>query len=139
MKTKNFFLIYFTIWALSISCDDCDDCKDLQTKTVAVEDEFGNDLLFGSTAAYQPEEITVTAGGETQPVFVNAFVSAVEFSLVEGVTEYRINLNENTSVILNFDLDERDSDRCCGTQIYSTATTLNGNQVENTNIIRIVL
>ena len=138
MKTKNLLLIYFTIWSLCMSCDDCDDCKDLQTKTVAVEDEFGNDLLFGSTAVYEPESITVTAGGQTQPVFVNPSVSAIEFSLAEGVTEYRINFDENTSDTLNFDLDERDSERCCGTQTFSTSTRLNGIEINNTRIINIV-
>ena len=131
-------MIFFALCSLTSGCEDCDDCKDLQTKTIVVEDETGNNLLFGNTAVFDPETITVTVGGQTQPVFVNASISAVEFSLAEGVTEYRINLDENTSDTLNFDLDERDSERCCGTQTYSTSTTLNGTAIENSDVINIV-
>lgn len=123
---------------LVTSCDDCDDCKDLQTKSVVFEDAMGNNLLFGNNAIYDPEAVTVTGGDESWPVFIDSSAGAVEFSLEEGVFEYIINLNENTSDTLRFDLDERDSERCCGTQTFSTSTQVNGMVVDNTDTITIV-
>ena len=128
------------VGASIIACDDCDDCLDLQQKNVLVQDSNGNNLLFGPSAIYDREELKITSnGGEVRSLFSEEATQTVLFSLLEGETNYTLELNETTTVTLGFELGMRESQRCCGDQLYSTATTLNGATVENADTIIIVL
>lgn len=132
------------LWSLAIvvlfeSCDDCNDCKDLQQKNVLVQDAEGTNLLFGANAVFNPEEATLsTANGSSQPLSIDENNQTLQFSLVENEITYTLRLDANTTEILAFELDERDSERCCGTQTFSKATQVNGVATDNTNTIIIV-
>lgn len=131
-------LSFLTI-CLFFSCDDCDDCKDLQQKNVLVEDATGSNLLFGNGAAFDPEEATIeTSSGIQQLFFIDEATQTLQFFLEENETTYTIRLDSETSEILTFDLSERDSERCCGTQTFSTSTRLNGTSIDNSNTITII-
>ena len=138
---KNFVLLWMCIVFSSLwsGCSDCNDCLDLQQKEILVQDIDGNNLLFGETAIFDPEEATLTSEGEvSQPLFIDNDKQMLQFSLSEGVTLYRLQLNGNTAETIIFELGERESERCCGNQVFSTATELNGQNIANNDVIPIV-
>ncbi len=124
---------------MSASCENCNDCKDLVTKSILVQDASGNNLLFGNTAIYEPADISLTANTNTVLFFLaNPQTGAIEFGLEDDVGEYTLILNQNTTENLSFDLAARNSERCCGTQTFSTATRLNNAEISNDDTIVIV-
>lgn len=122
---------------ISLSCEDCNDCKDVITKSILVLDENGNNLLFGQNAVYNPQAITLSGDNDSQPVVINEESQTLDFFLEDSIVEYTLQLDENTMEIITFDLAERESERCCGTQTFTTTTRVNG--VENTSTDSIII
>jgi len=122
---------------ISLSCEDCNDCKDVITKSILVLDENGNNLLFGQNAIYNPQAITLSGDNDSQPVVINEESQTLDFFLEDSIVEYTLQLDENTMEIITFDLAERESERCCGTQTFTTTTRVNG--VENTSTDSIII
>ena len=138
MIKRNYNLIFLMTIGLWVGCDECNDCQDLQSKVIVVQNDAGNNLLFGESALFNPQMVMVTTGNERQPVLINTDNETIEFSLTPGNTEYLLTLDANTAELLSFDLSERESERCCGNQTFSTATRLNGEEVDNFSTIIIV-
>lgn len=122
---------------ISLSCEDCNDCKDVITKSILVLDENGNNLLFGQNAVYNPQAITLSGDNDSQPVVINEESQTLDFFLEDSIVEYTLQLDENTMEIITFDLAERESERCFGTQTFTTTTRVNG--VENTSTDSIII
>ena len=139
MKKSNFFLISLITTLLFVGCEDCNDCLDTQQKDILVQDANGNNLLFGDNAIFNPEEVTISSENEApQPVLIDSNTQTLQFTLNEGEMTYTLQLdNENTETIV-FELGERESERCCGNQVFSTATLLNGVEIENEDLITII-
>lgn len=121
------------------SCNDCDDCKDLQQKSILVQNANGTNLLFGDGATYDPAEVILeTSSGIQQSLFIDENTETLQFFLEENETTYTLRLNETEIETLNFEVRERESERCCGTQTFSISTSLNGTMIENSDTINIV-
>ena len=127
-----------TLVLITIGCDDCNDCKELVTKSILVLDENGNNLLFGPNAIYNPQVATLTTNSETQLLLINEEAQTLDFFLEDAITSYTLQLDENTMDTITFDLAERESKRCCGTQTFATATRVNGSENTSTDTIIIV-
>lgn len=123
---------------LLYGCEDCNDCKDLQQKSIKVVDASGTDLLFGTQAVYVVEALTLTGGGISQALFINEQEQSLQFFLEEDITAYTLLLDANTKENITFELSERDSERCCGTQTISMATQVNGVETANNDTIIII-
>ena len=104
-----------------------------------VQDSEGNNLLFGANAIFNPEEVTIRSESEApEPLFIDADTQTLLFSLNEGETTYTLRLDDENIETITFELGERDSERCCGTQTFSTATQLNGAATNNEDRIIII-
>ncbi len=139
MNKTNILFLYLITVTLLVGCDDCNDCKDLQQKSVLVQDANGTNLLFGDSAIFNPEEATLLTEGDTpQALFIDEDTQTLQFSLEDNETTYFLHLDANNNDTLVFELSERESERCCGNQTFSTSTQLNGTMVENSDTITIV-
>ena len=139
MKVNRPLILSIALFILVLGCDDCDDCLDLQQKNILVQDSDGNNLLFGDNVLFDPSMITVSfENGQPQFLFVNQETQTVSFFLEENQTSYTLQLNNDVSMTLMFELGERKSERCCGNQIYSISTRLDGQEIDNSNTITIV-
>ncbi|MEO0571844.1 MAG: hypothetical protein AAF039_09065 [Bacteroidota bacterium] len=129
----------FVLAGLFVSCSDCNDCLDVQQKDILIQDSNGNNLLFGTNAIFDPEKVTLSSGGETaQPLFIDRDTQTLQFSLNDGVTTYTLRLDDDNTETIVFELGERNSDRCCGNQVFSMATQLNGAGIANNDVISII-
>jgi hypothetical protein len=140
MRLKKTMVFGVLALGLFTACDEgCNDCLDLAAKTILVVDASGTNLLFGSTAVYNPENVVLrSADGEEQAVFIDENTNTLQFFLQRGMEEYELVLSEDMVDTLAFELTERKSERCCGTQTVSTSTSLNGARIENSDLITIV-
>ena len=139
MKNRRPFFFSVTLLLLFMGCSECNDCLDVQQKDLLVQDSSGNNLLFGDNAIFNPEEVTISTPGEVlQPLSIDTERQTLRFSLDEGETSYTLRLDDSTMETIVFELGERDSERCCGTQTFSTATQVNGATVDNVDTITIV-
>ncbi|MGD1947317.1 MAG: hypothetical protein ACFB0A_13885 [Croceivirga sp.] len=141
MKPRNVFFICVTLLCFcGVGCDDCDDCLDLQQKNILVQDAEGNNLLFGEGARFDPATVTIRLeSGPPQSVFVEEETQTVLFFLEDNQTNYILELDDATSANLTFELGERESERCCGNQVYSTSTRLDGSEIPNENRITLLV
>jgi len=140
MKNKHPFFFSMMLSLLLLGCSDCNDCLDLQQKEVLLLDANGNNLLFGESAIFNPEEVTLDMlGNETQFFGVDEANQRLVFNLEENETLYTFNFDENTSTTLEFELGSRESERCCGNQVFSISTSVDGTEAANENLITIVI
>lgn len=140
MKARVFNAIVLTsILTLLISaCQDCNDCLDLTTKRILLQDEAGNNLWFGEQAVYNPENAQlIVAEQESLPLELDEASGTVLFGLDREYTDYYLQLEEGTVDTISFTLAQRKSERCCGMKTYSTQTFLNGEAIENDDLITI--
>jgi hypothetical protein len=138
MKNINGILILsLTILTICLSCSEaCDDCLELTTKSIKYIDSNGTNLLFGNQAIYNPDSIIIKAGNNnTVSVWKQEDTGTIMFNLEENYTAYHIVLSDTLIDTLEFELAERKSTSCCGYVIYSTKTLLNGQEIENNDLI----
>ena len=136
------YVLSFLLLAFFTNCDierACPDCLELTSKSILYTDSTGNNLLFGSQAIYNPDNIVITTGnGKIVDVWKEENTGTIVFDLENDATSYEINLSDTLMDILEFELAERKSESCCGNVIFSTQTTLNGQGIENNDLIVIV-
>ncbi|WP_299528598.1 hypothetical protein [Ulvibacterium sp.] len=142
-NSPNFKIALFLLITLTSFCtacnDGCNDCLDLTSKNILLVNASGTNLLFGDDAIYNPENVSIRNGNEElSPVLIDEGTGTLQFFLAEDVMEYQVVLSESEIETLSFELAERNSERCCGTQTFTTGTRLNGNEIENTDIITII-
>lgn len=137
---KNALFVLVTLTSFCVACNDgCDDCLDLTSKNILVVDASGTNLLFGDGAIYNPENVSIRSSTEElQPVLIDEDTGTLQFFLAEDTMEYSVVLSESEVETLGFELAERKSERCCGMQTFSTSTRLNGNEIDNSDIITII-
>ena len=138
MKNSNRLLILsLSILTICLSCSEgCNDCLELTTKNIKYIDSNGTNLLFGNQAIYNPDSIAIKAGNDnTVHAWKQEDTGTIMFNLEEDYTTYHIALSDTLIDTLEFELDERKSTSCCGYVIYSTKTFLNGQGIENNDLI----
>ena len=132
------FMILTFLW----SCNDeneCNDCLELTTKSLRYVDSEGINLLFGNQAIYNPENIVIThSNAEFVDVWLREDSGTIAFYLEVNATSYQISLTGAFADNLQFELAERKSESCCGNVTFSTKTVLNGQEIENSDLIVIV-
>lgn len=138
-STKITSILSFLIFFLFANCTDenaCPNCLEFTTKSIRYIDSNGNNLLFGSQAIYNPDNIVITKGnGEIVDVRKQEDTGTIAFDLERDNTSYQIGLSNTLTDVLEFELAERKSEYCCGNVTFSTKTTLNGQEIENNNLI----
>ena len=143
--TKSIISIFVLVLALLTisSCDEdkdedaCPDCLEQTHKTITYLDSNGNNLLFGSTAIYNPEDISITTdNGQSIEFSIDQTNETISFA-IEVFNTYEISLSSIFVDVFEFELAERKSEVCCGNVIFSTETMLNGEEIENNDLITI--
>lgn len=141
-SSKIIYILLFLILAFFTNCDNeraCPDCLELTSKSLRYIDSNGNNLLFGNQAIYNPDNIVITTGnGEIVAVWKEENTGTIVFGLESDATSYQIDLSDSLMDILEFELTERKSESCCGNVIFSTQTILNGQEIENNDLIVII-
>ncbi len=137
---KKTFKILILFLAISITCqncsNECDDCLELTTKSIKYINANATNLLFGSQAIYNPDSLVILAGNNNPvPFWKQEDVGAIMFNLESGYTTYHIVLSGALIDTLQFQLAERKSTLCCGNTTYSTKTMLNGQEIENKDLV----
>ena len=132
---------FFTLIGLTIlSCSDdekaCPACLELTTKSLRYTDSEGINLLFGNQAIYNPENLIITdSNGEFVDVWLQEDNGTIAFDLEVNATSYQIVLTDTFTDNVQFELAERKSESCCGNITFSTNTILNGQEIENSDLI----
>lgn len=136
---KKILLLSLLILIMSLSCNEqCDDCLKLSTKSIKFVDSNGNNLFFGNQAIYDPDNLIITAGNNNvQDAWKQENTGTILFNLLPQYNIYYITLPSTLVDTLQFNLAERKSSTCCGNVSYSTATFLNGEAIENNDLITI--
>ena len=137
---KNIHLIIILSVTISTillsSCGECDDCLELTTKNIKYVDSNGANLLFGNQAIYNLDSVRIKTENENAvSVWKDEETETILFSLEENDPVYYIVLSETLIDTLEFELAERKSTSCCGNVKYSTQTLLNGQEIENNDLI----
>lgn len=138
MKNINRILILsLTILTIFLSCgEECNDCLELTTKNIKYIDSNGTNLLFGNKSIYNPDSVVIKAGNDNAvSVWKQEDTGTITFNLEENYTAYHIVLSDEFIDTLKFELAKRKSTSCCGSVIYSTKTLLNGQEIENNDLI----
>ena len=73
--------------------------------------------------------------GEFLAVWLNEDNGTIAFNLEVNATSYQIVLTDTFTDNLQFELAERKSESCCGNVAFSTNTILNGQEIENSDLI----
>lgn len=134
---KRILILSLTILIVfSSCCEECDDCLELTIKNVKYVDSDGTNLLFGDHAIYNPDSIVIKVGNDNAvSVEKQEDTGTITFNLEENYTAYHIILSDTLIDTLEFERAERKSTSCCGFVIYSTKTLLNGQEIENNDLI----
>jgi hypothetical protein len=137
MKKIGMLLGIITVLSTCVSCGKaCDDCLELTTKNIRYTDSNGTNLLFGVQAIYNPDSVVIKAGNNNSlNVWKQEETGTIMFNLEEDYTAYHIFLSETLVDTLEFELAERKSISCCGYVTYSTKTYLNGQEIENNDLL----
>jgi hypothetical protein len=136
-KFNRILILSLTTLTIFLSCgEECDDCLELTTKSIRYIDSDGTNLLFGNQAIYNPDSVVIRAGNDdTVNVWKQEDNGTIMFNLEANYTTYHIVLSDTLIDILEFELAERKSTLCCGYVTYSTKTLLNGQEIENNDLI----
>jgi len=142
-KLRPFLFLTLALPILLAGCSqdggECNECLEVTTKNVQYVDANGNNLIFGDQAIYNPNDITVTsANNEFVDVRRDPDLEVIAFSLEDNFSSYRILVGDSLLDALDFELAERASDQCCGNVTFSIRTLLNGQEIDNSDMITIV-
>ena len=127
------------------SCNDddekaCPDCLELTTKSLLYTNSEGANLFFGDQAIYNPENLFIIDNNNTAVgLRLQEESGTIEFDLEVNATSYRIFLTDTFEDELQFELAERKSEVCCGNVTFSTKTTLNGQEIDNSDFIIVIV
>jgi hypothetical protein len=138
---KNISIVFIVVLSILTACstssnDECNDCLEITTKSIKYIDSSGANLLFGNQAIYNPDNIIIqTENGNTVSFWKEEDTGTILFDLEGDDTSYQIVLSDTLIDTLEFELDERKSMSCCGNVIFSAKTLLNGQEIENDDLI----
>ena len=136
-------LILTLIGIAVLSCSDersCPECLELTTKSLLYTDSKGINLLFGDQAIYNPENFfIIDNNNRVVDVRLQQENGTIAFDLEVNATSYRIFLTDTFEDELQFELAERKSEVCCGNVTFSTKTTLNGQEIDNSDFIIVIV
>jgi len=122
--------------ALTSCSERCNDCLELPTKGLRYVDSSGTNLLFGDQALYNPDSLVIQGlNGQFISFFPNPGLERIQFVLEDNITHYTVALSDSLIDTLSFEFSKRPSASCCGDITYSTETHLNGQEIENHDLI----
>ena len=132
-----FTALLFPALFIFMGCEQaCNACLELTVKEIKYVDANGENLLFGPKAIYDPDRVVVRAEVDyLVDVWRQQTTGTIQFNLESDYTTYYISLTNTIVDTLHFELDERESENCCGNVVYSTKTFLNGLEIENSDLI----
>jgi hypothetical protein len=136
-KVYKIIILSLAILIFYLNCNqECDDCLELTTKNIKYINSNGTNLLFGNQAIYNPDSVIIKVGNDNNiSVWKQEDIGTIMFNLEENYTTYYIVLSDSLIDTLDFKLAERKSTLCCGNVIYSTKTLLNGQEIENNDLV----
>lgn len=122
------------------NCATCDDCQvSPAPKQIKVVDKLGKNLIFGSPAVYDADNIVITNQfGEVIEFFKNTTDETIDFSFNVKATDYFIKLSSSDTDTLIFSYGKDKQIDCCEEFDVTASTKLNGKTVSNDDAISIV-
>jgi|TARA_B110001454_G_C12687635_1_gene420887 hypothetical protein len=92
--------------------------------------------LFGNQAIYNPKILVITViNDEFVDVCLQEDNGTIAFNLEVNTTSYQIVLTDTFKDNIQFELALRKSESCFGNVTFSTNTILNGQEIENSDLI----
>ena len=140
-RISNFLILVVTLIAINLeSCQTCDNCEIAPApKQVRVLDSGGDDLIFGSSSLYNPDNIVIKNNlGQTVEFFANKNNGSLDFTFSTAADTYNIALNSSTTEKIKFTYGKDKHIDCCNEFDVTKTTTVNGNPVSNDDKIIIV-
>jgi len=132
-------LIVITSMVLQ-NCASCDDCQiSPAPKVIKVINKNGDNLIFGATAVYNPDNIEIKNNfGETIEFFTNTSNGTIDFTFNVKADTYFIKLNtaDTDTIIFTYGKDKHID--CCNEFDVTKTTTVNGKLNSNNDLITIV-
>ncbi|MFM9945223.1 MAG: hypothetical protein ACKVQB_08330 [Bacteroidia bacterium] len=122
------------------NCQPCDDCQiSPAPKQINVVDKNGNNLIYGTSAVYAPDEIEIKNNfGQPIEFFENTTSGTIDFTFAVSATTYFIKLSSTDSDTIIFTYGKDKHIDCCNEFDVTDATNLNGKSVTNDDKITIV-
>ena len=134
-------ILFFALIVLTLlSCSDnevaCPECLELTTKSLGYIDSEWVNFLFVDQAIYNPENFfIIDNNNRVVDVQLQEDNGTIAFDLGVNTTSYRIFLPETFEDELQFELAEIKSERSCENATFSTKTILNGQEIDNSDLI----
>lgn len=128
------------LFALIISCsEDCDDCKTNIVKQIMVLDSNDHNLIFGEYSEYNKDSLILeNENNTTERIWINEKFKTIDFLLEHDVNTYYFYLKAIEVDTISFDLIEKKDPSCCGNITFSEKTFLNGEEISNSDTIKII-
>lgn len=122
------------------NCATCDNCEiSPAPKQITVVNKLGKNLIFGSSAVYDPDNIVITNQfGEVIEFFKNTTNESIDFSFNVKATDYFIKLNSSDTDTIIFSYGKDKQIDCCQEFDVTATTKVNGKTVSNDDAISIV-
>jgi hypothetical protein len=140
---KKSLIILSLITGLSVfiqNCAPCDDCEITPApKEVKVVSKTGDNLIFGSSSVYNPDNIEVKNDlGEVVEHFTNIDNGTIDFSFAVKSDTYFLKLSatDTDTIVFGFGKDKQID--CCNEFDVTKTTKINGKLVSNSDQITIV-
>lgn len=140
---KKSLIILSLIVGMSVflnNCAPCDDCEITPApKEVKVVNKTGNNLIFGGSAIYNPDNIEIKNDlGETIEFFPNINTGTIDFSFAIKSDTYFLKLSATDTDTLVFGYGKDKQIDCCNEFDVTKTTEVNGKLVSNSDQITIV-
>ncbi len=141
MKKSGILLALVVLLAINLqNCQTCDDCQVTPpAKEVKVVNSSGDNLIFGASAVYNPDNIVIKNNlGETIEFFTNTSNGTIDFGFTITADIYSIKLNASNTETIKFTYGKDKNIDCCNEFDVTKTTTVNGKLVSNDDNITIV-
>jgi len=141
IKISGYLLPLVILLTLGLeNCATCDDCEiSPAPKQITVVNKLGKNLVFGSSAVYDPDNIIITNQfGEVIEFFKNTTNESIDFSFNVKATDYFIKLNSSDTDTITFSYGKDKQIDCCQEFDVTATTKVNGKTVSNDDAISIV-
>lgn len=141
MKKYGLIILLLAFTAITLqNCASCDDCEVTPApKEVKVVNTAGDNLIFGSSAIYNPNDIIIKNNfGEIVEFFTNTPNGTIDFGFNVTADTYFIKLNAADTDTIHFVYGKDKHIDCCNEFDVTKTTSVNGKVVSNDDKITIV-
>jgi len=140
IRFKTYLLLIFGLSFTFQSCQNCDNCTVTPVpKQVKIVNSANKDLVFGSGAIYNPDDIELTNDlGNTVEFLANRDNGSLDFSFNVNSDMYFLKLNSKDTDTISFVYGKDKQVDCCNEFDVTASTKVNNTLTSNDDIIKII-